>query len=393
MRILVVIYEFPPIGGGGGYIARDICRELARREHEIHILTARYKDLPRWEKKDGMEIFRVPSYRRSPHSADLKTMASFVFGGLWGGWRHLQNWQPDIFHVHFAVPSGPVAWALSRLSDIPYILTTHLGDVPHGVPDKTEKWFRWIFPFTPPIWRDAAHIVAVSEHTRQLALKSYPVNISVIPNGLSLQGFSPNKIRINSPPTIIFAGRFVSQKNPLQFVRTLAELQDFPWNCFMVGDGPLRPQVELEIRNSGMENRFISPGWLSPEEVLEWLRKSDILFMPSLSEGMPIVGVKALVTGLAIVASKVSGFVELVDEGENGYLVDVQDTNGFKNSLRELLSNPQKLKDYKEASLRIAQNFDIQRIADSYERLFLDFRRMPRGLTGQSKEHTPTASP
>ena len=91
-------------------------------------------------------------------------MAGFVGASLLKGYPLLGKWRPDVMHVHFAVPAGAAGWLLNRLSGVPYVLTAHLGDVPGGVPEKTGKWFRLIFPLTPPIWRDAA---AVTAHMRE----------------------------------------------------------------------------------------------------------------------------------------------------------------------------------------------------------------------------------
>ena len=370
MRILVVIYEFPPVGGGGGHAAREICRELARRGHAVHVLTAHFTGLPRRENQNGVEIIRVPSARQTAYQAGLLPMAGFVMAGLWTGLGYARQWRPDILHVHFAVPSGPVAWAIARLTGIPYVLTAHLGDVPHGVPEKTDGWFRWIFPFTPPIWRNAAQVVAVSEHTRQLAAQYYPVNIQVVPNGVDLGELSPGAISIGKPPLIVFAGRFMLQKNPLQLVRTLAELKHLDWHCSMVGNGPLMPEVTELIRASGLEERITLPGWVTPEEVTEWLGKGDILFMPSLTEGLPVVGVKAVAKGLAIVASRIGGFLDIVDEGKNGYLVDLQEVEKFGVALEELLTDPERLAAFRKASLAKSQEFDIHKVVDAYEKIF-----------------------
>jgi glycosyltransferase involved in cell wall biosynthesis len=165
-----------------------------------------------------------------------------------------------VIHVHFAVPAGPAALVVSRLTGIPYLLTAHLGDVPGGTPEKTGRWFRWIYPFTPPVWKLAARVVAVSEFTRELAIRSYPVEVQVIPNGVDLAALDPGSLRAGSPPLVVFAGRFVTQKNPLQVVRTLAELRDLPWRCAMLGDGPLRAEVEAEIDRRGLRDRFLLPG-------------------------------------------------------------------------------------------------------------------------------------
>jgi glycosyltransferase involved in cell wall biosynthesis len=104
--------------------------------------------------------------------------------------------------------------------------------------------------------------------------------------------------------------------------------------------------------------------------VLDCFSRSDILFMPSISEGLPVVGVQALAKGLAIVASNIGGFLDLVDHGQNGSLIEVQDLAGFGEILKSLLSEPGLLLKYRQASLVKASDFDIERITDQYERVF-----------------------
>ncbi len=370
MRILVLIYEFPPVGGGGGRVAEDICRGLVQRGHDIFILTSHIKGLPRREHRNGMEILRIPVGRRTPFKAGFMDMLGYILWGMVPGMRVISNWKPDVMHVHFAVPSGALAKVLSTFTKIPYLLTAHLGDVPGGVPDKTDRWFRWVFPFTPPIWRSAAKVCGVSEFTRQLALKSYAVEAQVIPNGVDLELLDPGEITVGRPPRIIFAGRFVSQKNPLQIVRTLAKLSDLDWECVMVGDGALRPEVEIEIARKGIEDRFTFTGWVTPDDVVDWFAKSDILFMPSLSEGLPVVGVQALAMGLSIVAARVGGFIDLVEPDQNGYLLDEYHDSMGVEELRNLISSPERLGQFRHNSRQLASKFDIQEIVHTYEREF-----------------------
>jgi glycosyltransferase involved in cell wall biosynthesis len=372
MKILVLIHEFPPVGGGGGRAAQDICLGMVKRGHEITVLTAHLKGLPKEEMIDGIRVQRLPSLRQEAFRADLKAMAGYILSGLWVGFRLIKRWQPDLIHVHFAVPAGALAWGLSKLTGIPYVMTVHLGDVPGGVPEKTGGWFKWIMPFTHPVWRDAKHVIAVSEFTRQLALKHYEREIDVIPSGVDLDRLRPADIRIRNPPRIVFAGRFMEQKNPVQIVRTLSDLKDLPWHCVMIGDGPLMPDIQKIVAEYSLQERFIFTGWVTPEQVLDWFDKSDILFMPSLSEGLPVVGVQALAKGLAIVASKIGGFVDIVDDGENGFLVDLADPSQFSSGLRKLLSDVSYLQQFREVSLKKAVQFDIAHIVKQYERIFLD---------------------
>jgi len=367
MRILTLIHEFPPIGGGGGRAAYDICKGLVARGDQVTVLTAHMQGLPFEEFRDGIHLVRISSYRRETFGASFLTMLAFIISGLWTGYRLIRLERPDILHTHFAVPSGALAWILSILTGTPYILTAHLGDVPGGVPEKTGKWFRWIKPFTYPIWKHAKKVVAVSEHTRQLALRHYPVNVQVIHNGADVRSLSPSNIKLNKPPRLIFAGRFMPQKNPFAIIQILAQLKDLDWKCSMLGDGPLFEDVKREIQKAGMGERFDLSGWVTPEVVLSRFSESDILFMPSLSEGLPVVGVQALAAGLAIAASDIGGFLDLVDNGVNGYLIDVRDVPGFTRALREMLSSPEVLFRFREASVKKSHQFDIQKIVDQYQ--------------------------
>lgn len=370
MRILVLIHEYPPVGGGGGRVAQDLCQRLAAAGHEMHLLTAQCGDLPVLEEQEYLTIERLSSWRREPFRADLRAMSGYVFAALRRGLSLIKQWKPDVIHAHFAVPAGAAAWTLSVLTGVPYILTAHLGDVPGGVPEKTGKWFRWIYPFTPPIWRRARQVIAVSSFTRQLALQSYPdVPVEVIPNGVDLDVFDPGEITLQDPPRLVFAGRFMAQKNPLQVVRALAAVRDLPWQCEMLGDGPLMEAVKQEIEAQDLQGRIYLQGWVTPEQVLQAYARSDILFMPSLSEGLPVAGVQALAMGLALVVSRIGGWADLVEEGQNGFMIPVDSPAGYARALQDLLGSPDKLLAARHASRRLAGRFDLARIAEAYERI------------------------
>lgn len=370
MRILTVIYEFPPIGGGGGRAAYDICKELVLRGHDVTVLTAHMRGLPFQNIEDGIRVVRISSLRKEPFRATFFTMLAYVLAGLWAGLRLIYIHRPDIIHTHFAVPSGALAWILSVLTGIPYVLTAHLGDVPGGVPEKTGKWFRWLEPFTKPIWKRAKKVVAVSEFTRQLALIHYAVNVQVIPNGVDVLHLVPAEVKLNDYPQLVFAGRFVYQKNPFAIIKILSHLKDLDWTCSMLGDGPMFEDIKKEIAQHGMTERFNLPGWVTPQDVLDQFSKSDILFMPSFSEGLPVVGVQALAKGLAIVSSRIGGFLDLVDHEKNGYLIEVHDHMVFSQVLRDLISNREMLLQFRKASIEKSRDFDIQKVVEKYQLIF-----------------------
>ena len=75
MRILVLIHEFPPVGGGGGRVAEDLCSKLVKRGHEVKVLTTHIKGLPYKEERNGFHIVRFGSLRLEPYRASFLSMA------------------------------------------------------------------------------------------------------------------------------------------------------------------------------------------------------------------------------------------------------------------------------------------------------------------------------
>ncbi len=369
MRILVLNYEFPPVGGGGGQASADLCAALAARRHELRVLTSRIPGLPSREERDGYVVRRVFTGRRSSFRASFLAMAGYIVGALPAALQEIRSWRPQVLHAHFAVPTGALAFALSRLTGVPYLLTAHLGDVPGGVPEKTWRWFRAVYPLTPPIWRAAAAVVAVSEYTRGLALKHYSVPIEVIPNGVRLPEEGAGSV--GDPPRLIFAGRFQPQKNLLFLAEALGRVADLPWRCTMFGDGPTRPAVEARLRELGLADRVAMPGWVSGESVWQALGESDLLVMPSRSEGLPVVGVHALARGVAIAATRAGGLAELVEDRVNGRVCDVGDQDGYAAALRWCLEDRDRLGALKRGSRELAARYDIRRVAQAYERALM----------------------
>jgi glycosyltransferase involved in cell wall biosynthesis len=367
MRVLVLNYEFPPVGGGGGRVAQDICRGLAARGHSIRVLTSLARGLDRTEERDGYAIYRGFSFRRRVDACTVPEMGAFVVFNLLPALRHAIAWKPDVVHVHFAVPTGVVGWWLGLVTGIPYVLTVHLGDVPGGVPDQTDHLFRWIKPLTVPIWRRAAAITAVSDSVRNLALRSYQVPIETVYNGVDLSRCRPSPPAPHDPPTLVFAGRFNPQKNLLFMVEVLGRVADMRWQMHLLGDGSLMGAVKTRVHELGLAERVHFHGWVEPAQVEAIMGQCDLLLLPSLSEGLPVVGATALGHGLAIVGSATGGIIDVVRDGANGFLCPVNDARAFERSLRQALGSAERLQAMKQASRVLAEEFDLQRVVTKYE--------------------------
>jgi len=370
IKILVISHEYPPIGGGGGRVVQDLCKGIASDSYNFYVLTAHWDDLPEFEESGNLTIERIRSRRTQAYRADLLTMACFVWKSFWRALRIIKIWHPDIVHAHFAVPGGASAAVASLLTHTPYMITAHGGDVPGGAPEKTKKWFRFILPFTRFIWKKAEKIITVSQQSRQLAQAHYPVKIEVIPNGIDTTHYLHASSEIHDPPCIMYMGRFSPEKNAQLVPKILSHLDDLRWKCVMVGYGPQMARVQTLIAENRLDDRIELPGWVSPQEVDEVLLKCDILIMPSLHEGMPMVGLQGLASGLALVMSDVGACPDMVNLEENGFLIEAGDEKGYAHALRILLSDPKKLRQYKKNSVQKAAEFDIQKVIISYKKVY-----------------------
>ncbi len=370
MKILVLNYEFPPIGGGGGKVSEDICRILATRGHNVRVQTSYFNGLPKYAKKDGYKIYRSFAFRRKAATCTVLEMGLFIITSFFPTLWQTIIWKPDLIHVHFAVPTGVIGFFINLFTSVPYVLTVHLGDVPGGIPDQTGRIFKFVKPLTVPIWEKAAGVTAVSGFIKRLALQSYNVSIKIINNGIDLSkcNFSPlHPLKIKR---VVFAGRFSIQKNLPFLIDVMKGLKEINWKLDMLGDGPLMNEVKIKIKEEGLFDRIKLHGWVDPSQVSIIMSQSDVLFLPSLSEGLPVVGVLALAHGIAIVGSDIGGLRDVVQKGENGYLIRVNDRKGFVDALRSVLSDNAVLSSMKKKSRELSLKFDLRNIVAEYENIF-----------------------
>ena len=369
MKILTVCYEYPPVGGGGGRVAAQVSDALAARGHDVRVQTSRTGSLPSREQSSaGVDIRRVYSLRRSPDTCSVPEMAAYVALNVLPVVNAAKSWRPDVMHVHFAVPTGPVAWLAHKATGIPYVLTAHLGDVPGGAPEQTDHLFRIVRPFTVPIWRDAAAVTAVSSHVAQLARKAYGVSPEIILNGTESRSTAPPPPDQAGTLRLLFVGRMSIQKNPLFLAGVLARMSTVNWRATFIGDGPLRSEFESALRKAGVADRCEFAGWVGGEEVKKHLDLSDVLLLPSLSEGLPVAAIEAASRGLAIAGSDIPGLHDVVIDGKNGWLLPL-DAAAWASVFDAAAADPGDLDRRKTESLRIAERFDLRKITGQYEQI------------------------
>jgi glycogen synthase len=366
MKVLVLCYEYPPIGGGGGRVAKTVAEELASRGHEVRVQTAALGFRSQREQINGVDVIRTASARRVPDTCRIHEMGLYCVTSLLPTLRHIREWKPDVIHAHFAMPTGMLAWTVHRLTGVPYVLTAHLGDVPGGVPKQTDRLFRLIGPLANSVWKYAAATTAVSSFVQRLAEQAYQRKVERVLNGIDLSAAispaSPNEV-----PKLVFVGRFNPQKCPDFLIDVLAKLSADRWRATLIGDGPVMPLVRSKIEQHQLADRITLAGWQDAAAVERTLRESDVFLMPSTSEGLPVAAIEALKQGLAIVASDIPGVMDVVTNGANGLLLPVQDQLAWSGALRSLINDRARLAAFKQASSQKAHDFDLRHVVDQYE--------------------------
>ena len=370
LRILTLCYEWPPVGGGGGRAAQEIAEALTDRGHRVRVQTVRFHETPAHAVVGNVDIYRTWGFRRRADQCTPLEMAGYLLSSSLPTLRHLDEFKPDLIHAHFAVPTGALAFAATRLSRLPYVITAQLGDVPGAIPEQTDTLFRWLNPLIRPIWRQAAAVVAVSRFVADLAQKAYRLKPTIIPNGISLSGRPGTPQSTTTIPRLIFVGRLNPQKTLRYLPSVLAALRELPWEFDIVGDGVERRTLETAFADVDLSGRVHFHGWLDRAIVENKLANAEIFIFPSFVEGLPVAVLEAMKFGLLLVGSDIPTLRECVTSGDNGYLLSLHAPDQWIEKLKTLLSDANLRLLMRRRSWEMAERFDLEQIANQYEILF-----------------------
>ena len=190
--------------------------------------------------------------------------------------------------------------------------------------------------------RAAAVVVLVPRTAELLREDGVPeAKVHVLPSGFEPALFErPTEDQFPGVPRprIGYVGRLAEQKRPDLLVQAFGDVRA-PASLVVVGDGPLRPQVEAAVRRSPARGRITLEGFVPHDEVPAVLRSFDLLVLPSVYEEMGSVLTEAMACGLPVVASDVGGIPDVVSDGETGVLVPPGDVAALAKALDDVLED------------------------------------------------------
>lgn len=167
---------------------------------------------------------------------------------------------------------------------------------------------------------------------------------------------------IPDKPQLVCVGRLCEQKGQLLLVEAVGQLatEGLDFKLALVGDGPLRSQIEAVIAQLGIEDKIEITGWASNSEVQQYILASRAMVLPSFAEGLPVVIMEALALGRPVISTYVAGIPELVEPGVCGWLVAPGAVEALTTAMRTALESP-------VAVLEQMGKIGIQRVAQHHD--------------------------
>lgn len=367
MRVLALNYEFPPLGGGAGNATAHICRELVRLGCTVEVLTTRFGDSPAQEERDGYVVHRVRAWRRRLDRSSPAEMASFTVSAALPALVIARRFRPDVLHVYFGMPTGPLGKLIKLATGTPYLLSLRGGDVPGFLPGLLGKFHRVLGPLNSWVWSGASAIVANSAGLRDLAQAQMGLPVELAPNGVDLTAFKTERRGTSPRPIrILFAGRLVEEQKGVRFLlQALAGLEQ-PAQLEVVGAGPGEEQLREVADSLGLNGKVQFPGWVAREQMPDRYAQADVFVFPSFEEGMPNVVLEAMASGLPVVATDIYAHRGLVEHGKNGFLVPVGDAEAIRHALETLAGDAALREKMGHASRSKAEEYSWGRTALTY---------------------------
>ena len=362
MKILVLNYEYPPLGGGASPASHEVTKRFVSSGHQALVVTMHLNGLLEKELKDGVQVIRLKSWRSKAHMCHPWEQARFLQVARSFLKKHLREKKYDLVHCHFVIPTGILAKWIKKKYKIPYVLTSHGSDIPGYNPDR----FKALHYLTPPLIRsiiaDATFIFPSSTYLGEkieLVTGNLGNKMQVMPNGIEKDNFFPG----NKEKIILSTGRLLRRKGFQFLIKSLSDIES-EYTLHICGDGPMMNELKELSKNS--KTPVVFHGWINnqSDEYKNLLSKAAIFSLVSI-ENSSVSLVEAMASGCAMITSSTSGCAETVAEA--GILVEHDELDGVKNAIKTYIANPELvIENGKKARNRIETTLDWDIIFKKY---------------------------
>lgn len=338
MNIGITVY---PTYGGSGIVGSELGKELAERGHTVHFISSslptRLTELNERVRFHEVEMMSYPLFEHQPYTLALATKMATV----------AETENLDLLHVHYAIPHS-ISAILARESlkpkrRLPVITTLHGTDITLVGADRS------YLPITRYGIVQSDGVTAISNYLKTATKEIFQFDdIEVIPNFICQSEYARHPVTALraalSPagePLLVHVSNFRPVKRPVDCVEILARVlaKGTAARLVMVGDGSERTNVEHRARCLNVSDQCVFVG--KQPKIVDYLSAADVLLLPSEQESFGLAALEAMACEVPVIASRVGGIPEVIDDGETGFLSEVGDVEKMATDAGKLLADPE----------------------------------------------------
>jgi len=337
MRLLLITYELPPLGGGTAVACQNILAEFNKHKNfQVEVITASSNQDEKVKFAKNITVYKLDIGKKSKnlhHQSSLDLLRFFIRSTAWV----LKNRRRyGLVHAFGGLPAGLTAWASGR----PYLISFRGGEEP-GYEARYDFWLKLARPLLSLVYRRAKSLDANSRYLKRLVLKSFPgLPIKVIRNGVDRARFYPAK-KLPTKPVILSTSRLGQRKGVEHLIaampRVLAAVPDA--KLVLAGDGQLEGKIRQLVKNLKLTRAVKFLGPVEHKNLPSLYRRAKVFVLPSLAESQSNSLLEAMASGLPVVATNVGGNPELVNQ-ENGILAPPGDSKALAEAIVKTLNRP-----------------------------------------------------
>lgn len=302
--------------------------------------------------------------------------------------KYIKESKPDIVHLHSS-KAGVLGRLAAYKNKIPCVYNAHGWSFAMDVSKVKKNFYAFIERVMAKI---TYKIINISNFEQELAIR-YKITseerMQVIYNGIDLSKYNEkfnkekilNELKILNHPFIIgMVARLTKQKSPETFIKVAKEVSREVKNSYFifVGDGELRDEIEELIAKEGLKDRFLITGWTN--EVGKYISIFDVGVLTSKWEGFGLALLEYMALGKPVIASKVGGIPDVIQNYNNGILVKAQNIQGFVNAIKEIDENQTLKNQMIENGYKcLREEFNIERVIYEHDVMYIEIINSMQG--------------
>ena len=371
MNILMLNYEYPPLGGGASNATYYLLKEFSQIDDNITINLITSSATNEFEEEklnDKIHIYKLPVGKKGLHYWTQKEIISYSRQA----YRYSKNLKKqtkyDLIHAFFGIPCGAIAYPFRK--EIPYIVSLRGSDVP-GFNERFSFQYIFLKPIIRRVWRNAAAVIANSQGLKELALKTdRNVKTDIIYNGVNVEDFSPRDNRENGEIVLLTVARLIKRKGIDDLIRAVPAIVKAHKNIKLriIGEGNMENELKALAQKLEVAKYIEFLGYVPHDEIATYYSSSDIFVLPSKNEGMSNTVLEAMASGLPIITTDTGGTRELMDD--NGIIIPSEEPDAIANAVLRVIKDPKIRENMGARSREIAESMSWKNVAEEYHKIY-----------------------